>query len=115
MNDKEKIREEIINRLSSPNYEGGNYALPENASELERSKYEICQNIARYKRENELTEKELIYDLKISETILDDILYCRINFFSLDNLVEYLERLHIHFHLEIEKQNENSKLKATRN
>jgi predicted XRE-type DNA-binding protein len=113
MNYREK-KEEIIARLSSPDYEWGNYALPENASELERSKYEICQTIARYKRENELSPRELTYELQISQNRLDDILFCRINLFSLDNLVEHLEKLCIPFHLGIIKQKENTKPKASR-
>ena len=99
---KKESREEIIKRLSDPNYEWGNYALPENASELEKSKYEICQNIARYKRINEVSLKNLAYELGISLKRLDDILYCRINLLKLDDLVGYLEKLGVVFHLEVE-------------
>ena len=94
---------EIIKRLSDPNYPWGNYALPENASEVEKSKYEICQNIARYQRENEIPVKDLAYDLGISVNKLDEILYCRINSLKLDTLANYLEKLNIGFHLEIDK------------
>jgi len=100
---RKENQEEIIKRLSDPNYEGGNYALPENASELEKSKYEICQNIARYKRINEMSLKNLAYELGISLKRLDDILYCRINLLKLDDLASYLEKLGVVFHLEIEK------------
>jgi len=103
VNMKKETQTETIKRLSNPNYQWGNYALPENASELEKSKYETCQNIARYKRENELTEKEIAYELGISQNKLDNILYCRINLLKLDNLANYLEKLHIPFHLEIER------------
>ena len=99
---RKESREEIIKRLSDPNYEWGNYALPENASELEKSKYEICQNIARYKRINEVSLKNLAYELGISLKRLDDILYCRINLLKLDDLVGYLEKLGVVFHLEVE-------------
>jgi hypothetical protein len=101
---KKETQEEIIKRLSDPNYEGGNYALPENASELEKSKYEICQNIARYKRVNEISLKDLAYELGISLKKMDDILYCRINLLKLDNLANYLEKLGVVFHLEIDKE-----------
>lgn len=105
---KKETREEIIKRLSDPHYPWGNYALPEKASELEKSKYETCQNIARYQRENNLSNKDLAYELGVSLTKLDDILYCRINLLKLDNLASYLEKLHIPFRLEIAKQiNEN--------
>src|SRR5437868_9959473 len=84
-----ETQEETVKRLSDSNYEGGNYALPENASELEKSKYEICQNIARYKRINELTDKSVAYELGISQSKLDNILYCRINLLKLDDLASY--------------------------
>ena len=99
---RKETQEEIIKRLSDPNYEGGNYALPEKASELEKSKYEICQNIARYKRINEIPLKDLAYELGISLKKLDDVLYCRINLLKLDDLANYLEKLGVIFHLEIE-------------
>jgi len=99
---RKESQEEIIKRLSDPNYEGGNYALPENASELEKSKYEICQNIAKYKRINEVPLKDLAYELGISLKRLDDILYGRINLLKLDDLAGYLEKLGVVFHLEIE-------------
>jgi len=103
VNKRKETQEETIKRLSDPNYEGGNYALPERASELEKSKYEICQNIARYKRINELSLKDLAYELGISLKRLDDILYCRINLLKLDDLASYLEKLGVVFHLEIDK------------
>jgi hypothetical protein len=112
VNMRKETREEIIKRLSDPNYEGGNYALPEKASELEKSKYEICQNIARYKRINEVSLKDLAYELGISLKKLDDILYCRINLLKLDDLASYLEKLQIDFHLEIEKGIREKRLNA---
>lgn len=101
---KKETSEETIKRLSDPNYPWGNYALPENASELEKSKYEICQNIACYKRENELTDKELAYELGVSQNKLDSVLYCRINLLKLDELASYLEKLHINFRLQISRE-----------
>lgn len=95
---------ETIKRLSDPNYPWGNYALSDNASELEKSKYEICQNVARYKRENELNSKDLAYELGISLKKLDDVLFCRINLLKLDDLASYLERLKISFHLKVERR-----------
>ena len=109
---RKETREEIIKRLSDPNYEGGNYALSEKASELEKSKYEICQNIARYKRINEVSLKDLAYELEISLKKLDDILYCRINLLKLDDLASYLEKLGVVFHLEIEGGVERKRLNA---
>jgi hypothetical protein len=110
VNIRKETPEETIKRLSDPNYEGGNYALPENASELEKSKYEICQNIARYKRINEISLKDLVYELGISLKKLDDILYGRINLLKLDDLANYLGKLQISFHLEIDKKLKEKRL-----
>src|SRR5215203_266317 len=97
VNMRKETQAETIKRLSEPNYPWGNYALPENASELEKSKYEICQIIARYKRENEFNSKGLAYELGISLKKLDDVLYCRIGLLKLDDLAVYLEKLKITF------------------
>lgn len=109
---RKETPEETIERLSDPNYEEGNYALSENASELEKSKYEICQNIARYKRINEVPLKDLAYELGISTKKLDEILYCRINLLKLDDLASYLEKLGVVFHLEIDKGIREKRLNA---
>ena len=47
----------VRDRLSDPNYTGGNIALPAKASETGRAKYQICQLIARYQREHGLLQK----------------------------------------------------------
>lgn len=104
INMKRETQEETIKRLSDTNYPWGNYALPENATELEKSKYDICQNIACYKRENELSSKDLSYELGVSLTKLDNILYCRINLLKLDDLLSYLAKLKIPFYLNIGKE-----------
>ena len=33
----------IREKLSDPNYRGGNLALPRNATEVDRAKYQLCQ------------------------------------------------------------------------
>ena len=42
----------VRDKLSDPNYTGGNIALPAKASETDRAKYQICQLIARSIRES---------------------------------------------------------------
>jgi hypothetical protein len=54
-----EVIDRIRKELSAPNYPYKTIALPENPTAEERFKYEICQTIARYKRENNLTEEEL--------------------------------------------------------
>ena len=41
--------EKLCKKLSDPNYSGGSWALPENPTVLEKSKYDICKKILVYK------------------------------------------------------------------
>ena len=44
--DKNPLRR-VRDKLSDVNYQGGNRALPANATEVERAKYQLCQLIGR--------------------------------------------------------------------
>jgi len=86
---------EIINKLSDPNYEVGNYVLPENASVEEKIKYEICQTILTYQQENKVSYQEIARQVNLPFTKTMSILKRRINDFTLKELVSYLEKLTI--------------------
>ena len=66
-----KIREE----LSAPDYPYKNIGLGENPTAEEKLKYEICQTIARYKRENNLKEGELENKIGANSRYTHYILY----------------------------------------
>jgi ribosome-binding protein aMBF1 (putative translation factor) len=66
-----KIREE----LSAPDYPYKIIGLPENPTAEEKIKYEICQNIARYKRENNLSEEDLAAKIGANSQYIHYILY----------------------------------------
>jgi len=98
----EKPFKEVLAEIESrQDWEKGSWALPENATTLEKTKYDICQNILRYQREKDLSDEKLaqIIDLTKSET--EDILYCRIDCFTLDRLVVYASRLFEPLEIEI--------------
>src|SRR4051812_40927645 len=98
----EKELREMCQKLSDPNYSRINFVLGDKATPLEKSKYEICQNIARCKRENNLSEKELGKKLGFkSAKRLECLLFSHISEFSLDELVEYAGKLLAPFRLEI--------------
>lgn len=84
----------IRERLSDPNYEGGNLALPKNATELDRAKYQLCQLIARYQREHGLLQKYVAKKIGVDESRISDILRGKIESFTLDRLISYAEKLH---------------------
>jgi len=91
---KAKALASIRERLSDPNYAGGNVALPESASEVDRAKYEVCQLIARYQREHSLLQKDIARQIGVDESRISDILRGRIEGFTLDRLINYAKRLH---------------------
>jgi predicted XRE-type DNA-binding protein len=81
-------------KLSDPSYDGGNLALPANATEAERVKYRLCQLIARYQREHGLLQKEIADLLGIDESRISDILRGKLEGFTLDRLIGYAQVLH---------------------
>jgi predicted XRE-type DNA-binding protein len=86
---------EIIVKISNPNYEVGNYILPENSSIEDKFKYEICQTILTYQQENKIAYRELAQQLELPFAEAMALLKKRINHFTLTDLVNYLEKLTI--------------------
>jgi len=84
----------IREKLSDPAYQDGNFALPENASEVDRAKYQLCQLIAKYQREHGLLQKQVAEKLGIDEARISEILRGKIESFTLDRLVSYAEKLY---------------------
>ena len=85
--------EKLCKVLSDPNYSGGSWALPENPTTLEKSKYNICKKILVYKQNHHLSTEQIAQKIKLSIPETKDILYCHINYFTLDRLVDYAEKL----------------------
>lgn len=84
----------VRDKLSDPDYSGGNLALPDDASETDRAKYQLCQLIARYQREHGLLQKEIARQIGVDESRISDILRGKIEGFTLDRLIGYAEKLH---------------------
>ena len=84
----------VREKLSDPNYPGGNLALPENATEVDRAKYQLCQVISKYQREHGLLQKDIARKIGVDESRISDILRGKIESFTLDRLVSYAEKLH---------------------
>ena len=89
----EKTLKRVRDRLSDPHYEGGDFAVPVNATKADLAKYEICQLIAKYRREHDLKQKELAEQIGVDEPRISDILHGKIQSFTLDRLVSYGEKI----------------------
>jgi predicted XRE-type DNA-binding protein len=92
--------ERVVKRISKSDKKT-NIGLAPNASPVEKAKHDFCQTIARYRRENNLAEKSIAKQLEITSSRLDSILYSHIDDFTLDELANYANKLHIHFDLKV--------------
>jgi predicted XRE-type DNA-binding protein len=92
-NTKTKSFKEYLAKIEDPNYQGGSWDLADNASALEKAKYELCENILAHKQDNKLTIQKLAKKINLSETETEDILHYRTNHFTLDRLMNYASKL----------------------
>ena len=70
-----------------------NFLLPPNATAAEKAKYKLCKTIARYERENKLSEQELAKKLGITHAQVERVLFCHIDELDLEELANYTEEL----------------------
>jgi len=101
--------EQILQELESPNYVGeGFWSLPENPTPLEKSKYDICQKILAYQKKHKLTDKEVAQRINLTTGETEDILFCRIDYFTLDRLMTYANELFEPLEIKITKARERN-------
>ena len=89
----EEELEKICKKLSASDYPYVNYILPKNAKPGERIKYEICQGIVRYQREQKISDKDLARTLGVNEEKLKTILFSKIYLLNLEELINYANNL----------------------
>ena len=94
-----KIRDKML----EPNYPRINMALPKNATPLEKSKYSLCKKVLVYKQENNLPVEKLAKQINLTVPEVEDILFARIDKFTLDRLVTYIDNL-FPFHLAVHEE-----------
>src|SRR5256885_1285236 len=91
--EKQKFKE-FLKEIEDPkNNREVNYDLPENPTSLQVAKFEICQEILGYKLKNNLTREQIAAKIDLSKAETEDILFCCIEKFTLDRLVEYASKL----------------------
>src|SRR5438046_6156041 len=77
----EKV-DRIVKRMRQPGYHRINKVLTPGATPLEKSKYEICQDILHYQQENNLSEKVIGEKLGLKgvkqNKKLECLLFCHI-------------------------------------
>src|SRR4051812_38103981 len=92
----EEIRKELKKRKGIVNI-----ILPENASFLEKIKYEIAQKILAYQQDNKLTYEEIAQRLGLSLSQTMEMLRGNTTAFALDSLINYVEHLYLPLQVKI--------------
>ena len=95
-----KRLDEVRNRLSNPKVLGSSL-LPDNASQIDRAKFKACEAIIKFRRKNDLKQKELATRLGIDESRMSEILHYKIEGFTLDRLVSYAQVLYPNLKLDL--------------
>ena len=91
---KDKEFEKILQELEDPKTVGiGSWALPTNATPLEKSKYDICQSILIYKQDNRLTTKQVAQQIQLSIPETKEIFLAHLDKFTLDRLMTYASKI----------------------
>ena len=95
MSDQEqKDFEKYLQKIEDPkNNEGVNYDLPENPTPLQTAKFKLCKKMLVYQLDSNLSDEEIAKRINLSVAETQDILFCCIEKFTLDRLVEYASRL----------------------
>ncbi|WNE41933.1 MAG: hypothetical protein AD073_000268 [Mycoplasmataceae bacterium] len=84
------LDKEIIRKMEDPNYEV-TYHLPPNSSEIEKVKYQLCQDILKFKRTHNFSKEEISKRLNINTIKVGEILHFHIYKFNLEELINYAE------------------------
>lgn len=91
---RDKEFEKILQEAEDPKNIGkGSWSLPRNATALQKAKYQLCKQILIYKQDNEFSTEEIAKRINLTNSETEDILFCHIDYFTLDRLVAYAERL----------------------
>ena len=97
-----KTLQRVREKLSDLNYRRGNLALPANATEVERAKYQLYQLIAKYQRKHGLLQKEIADKIGVDESRVSDIVRGKLGSFTLDRLISYAQKLHPKLRVQID-------------
>ena len=87
--------EEFIKQIEDPSsdYPWVAKDLPENPTVLEKTKFEFCQKILAYQQDNNLSDEEVSQQLQLTKKKTLKLLFCWIDSFTLDELVNYASKL----------------------
>lgn len=75
--------------------------LPRNASAGDKVKYSICQNIVAYMNDHKLTQRQLAAKIGANESLVSKIVYYKVDEFTIDRLLKFLNQLYDQLDIQI--------------
>lgn len=63
--------------------------IDKNASPVDQIKFNICQQIIKFRRDQELLNKEIAEIIGVGPAVVSRILHCEISKFKIDSLLSY--------------------------
>ncbi|RHZ35855.1 hypothetical protein [endosymbiont GvMRE of Glomus versiforme] len=96
--------QKYLEELCDPNYSGGSWVLPENPTPLEQAKHDICRQFVSYQLDTKASTAEIAQKIQLSKAETEDILYYRIDYFTLDRLVAYATHLPLEIKMVVQKK-----------
>jgi predicted XRE-type DNA-binding protein len=79
----------------------GSRVVGDEGSPIDKLKFKICQKFVVYRRETGLNQKELSILLGIDEALVSKLLRNRIESFTLDRLLRFLEIIYPNYKIEL--------------
>ena len=86
-------KKQINNVLDSLSDDDFSILIPDDATDVEKIKFELCRNFIVYLRENNMTQVELANNLGVDKSRINWIVKYRIENFSIDYLYALLKQL----------------------
>ena len=87
-------------------------ALSLSASPVEKAKYKLCEKFVIYKREKNVSQKELAEILGIDEALVSKILRYKIKDFTTDRLIKFLSKLYETIEVNVNVATKSQKFKS---
>src|SRR6185369_6362703 len=79
----------------------GSWALPRNATHLQKAKYTLCHHLLEYQIKNRLTDQEIREKINLSQSELENILFYRIGKVNFENLIEVVSKVLVPYEIEV--------------
>ena len=90
--------DELLNSMSDDDF---SVLIPDDATDVEKIKFELCKNFIIYLREHKMTQVELANLLAVDKSRINWIVKYRIEHFSIDYLFSLLKQLNPKIELKI--------------